>query len=296
MVSRLRRRGSGEVEVSIAVTNPTLLVFLFHCATKGPFYLWAKTVGCAIVDYSYAVPRRPNVLAEWGFKSDQEVKQSEEDIAVSLYFPRSVLPLDVDNIPSEQNACGCIEVKKDASLDLSKTDTTVPIIINFHGGGMILGGALDSAGLGLVQKLAEIMPDKKPFIIASVDYRLAPEHPFPAAPMDALTIVDHFVKTFPSHKIHIMGISAGANVAAVATLEAVRKYPGRISSSEYPSFFLALRYCNGACCAILVHHTLHSPLRRSSFTCRFAMCTHAGPGCQFSQLPPQLNEFPQLSH
>jgi acetyl esterase/lipase len=68
-----------------------------------------------------------------------------------------------------------------------------------------------------------------PLIIVSVEYSLAPEHPFPAAIIDALSAVEFILDGNPSRNIHIGGVSAGGHVALVAGLEAFRKYPGRIS-------------------------------------------------------------------
>jgi acetyl esterase/lipase len=69
----------------------------------------------------------------------------------------------------------------------------------------------------------------KPLISVSVDYSLAPERPFPLGVIDALSVVDFFITSNPSRKIHISGISAGANLALVSGLEAQRKYPGRVT-------------------------------------------------------------------
>jgi acetyl esterase/lipase len=63
----------------------------------------------------------------------------------------------------------------------------------------------------------------------SVEYSLAPEYPFPAAIIDALSVVEFLLDGNPSRKIHIGGVSAGGYLALVAGFEAFRKYPGRIS-------------------------------------------------------------------
>jgi acetyl esterase/lipase len=58
-------------------------------------------------------------------------------------------------------------------------------------------------------------------IVVTVDYRLAPEHPYPAAARDAIMAVD-WVFTKLHHVNHNMvavgGTGAGANLAIVATL------------------------------------------------------------------------------
>ena len=64
---------------------------------------------------------------------------------------------------------------------LRKTDGLAPCLVFFHGGGWVIGD-LDSHDV-VCRKLA----DEGQLIVMSVDYRLAPEHKFPAAVDDAIT-------------------------------------------------------------------------------------------------------------
>lgn len=67
------------------------------------------------------------------------------------------------------------------------------------------------------------------FVLITPDYRLAPENPFPAAIIDALSTLDFVIAHVPNQvPIHIFGVSAGGNLAATLVLEANRKFPGRI--------------------------------------------------------------------
>ena len=88
------------------------------------------------------------------------------------------------------------------------------ILVYFHGGGWVLGG-LDAA-----DSACRVLANHAGIAVLSVDYRLAPEHPFPAAIDDALAAFRHVVadaadlRIDPS-RIAVGGESAGGNIAAV---------------------------------------------------------------------------------
>nr|WP_051548131.1 alpha/beta hydrolase [Sneathiella glossodoripedis] len=101
------------------------------------------------------------------------------------------------------------------------TDTgeKLPVLLGFHGGGFIRGSV--NSHDGLFRRLAKMWN----FAVISVDYRLAPEHKFPAAVDDAysaLRWVQEFgaQKGLDAQKIAIGGDSSGGNLAAVACHDA----------------------------------------------------------------------------
>ena len=92
------------------------------------------------------------------------------------------------------------------------------LIVYFHGGGWVLG------------TLESFTPTCKDLATASslpvllVDYRLAPEHPFPTPFFDALTVVDALLNgeaglDVDPEKLIVAGDSAGGNLAAVVAVE-----------------------------------------------------------------------------
>lgn len=95
----------------------------------------------------------------------------------------------------------------------------LPVLINFHGGGWVLGD-LDSHD-GVCRRLAN---DSGGCVI-SVDYRLAPEHKFPAAVADSAAATRWIIEQadqlgIDPRRVAVGGDSAGGNLAAVMALMA----------------------------------------------------------------------------
>jgi len=102
---------------------------------------------------------------------------------------------------------------------LRKTRGLAPVLVFFHGGGWVIGD-LDSHDV-VCRKLA----DEGQLIVISVDYRLAPEHKFPAAVDDAITatkwIADHASRFgIDASRLMVGGDSAGGNLATVVAIAA----------------------------------------------------------------------------
>lgn len=102
---------------------------------------------------------------------------------------------------------------------------TGPGLVYFHGGGFVIGD-LDSHD-SFLRRLAAASGVR----VLSVDYRLAPEHPFPAAHDDALASLrwafDHAAEIgFDPARIAVGGCSAGGNLSASVALD-LRDDPAR---------------------------------------------------------------------
>lgn len=88
-------------------------------------------------------------------------------------------------------------------------------IIYFHGGGYVVGSPLTHRNL--TAKLASECNAE----VAVVDYRLAPEHPFPAAPHDALAVYKALLTDgTPAERIILAGDSAGAALVLACAIQA----------------------------------------------------------------------------
>lgn len=93
------------------------------------------------------------------------------------------------------------------------------VLIFFHGGGWVTGN-IDS-----YSNVCSHMANKTGYRVISVDYRLAPEHPFPAGLMDCYKVVKEIflnpdILDCTREDIIIIGDSAGANLASALSLMA----------------------------------------------------------------------------
>jgi epsilon-lactone hydrolase len=120
------------------------------------------------------------------------------------------VPADVDVSPGR---LGGIPV---VNIDVDGADPE-QVILYFHGGAYAVGTAASSVGL------ASDLGRSARARLVSVDYRLAPEHPYPAALEDAVAVYRGLLDSGVSPSaIAIAGESAGAGLVA-ATLVAVKR-------------------------------------------------------------------------
>ncbi len=140
-------------------------------------------------------------------------------------------------------AHGAILARVYTPKKLRKTDGLAPCLVFFHGGGWVIGD-LESHDV-VCRKLA----CEGELIVISVDYRLAPEHKFPAAVDDAIAatawIADN-AKTLgiDTARVSVGGDSAGGNLAAVVAI-AARDGKGPAISAQvliYPATDFAMTH------------------------------------------------------
>lgn len=92
-----------------------------------------------------------------------------------------------------------------------------PVLINFHGGGFTIGTSADDA------RWAHTVVHECHAVVISVEYRLAPEHPFPTAVEDGVDAVLWVARHSPelgldADKIALSGFSSGGNMAFTVPL------------------------------------------------------------------------------
>ncbi|MGI6297717.1 MAG: alpha/beta hydrolase [Saccharofermentanales bacterium] len=87
------------------------------------------------------------------------------------------------------------------------------VLIYFHGGGYVTGSLLSA------RVLSTSLAFEMPLRMLSVNYRLAPEHPFPAALLDALAVYDQLLADgWSPANIGFIGDSAGGGLALSAAM------------------------------------------------------------------------------
>ena len=109
-----------------------------------------------------------------------------------------------------------------------RASAPLPAAVYFHGGGWTLFGGLDACDW-LPSRVAALAG----VVVVAVDYRLAPENPYPAAVDDALAAVRwvaaHHDELGTDARLAVFGDSAGGNMSAVVALalrDAARTEPG----------------------------------------------------------------------
>lgn len=97
----------------------------------------------------------------------------------------------------------------------------LPVVVLYHGGGWVQGRPEQD------EWWASNMAVRTPCVVVVPTYRLAPEHPYPAAVFDAVSVLRKVVEIAADlggdpDRVVVAGDSAGGNLAAVVTDHAAR--------------------------------------------------------------------------
>ena len=102
-----------------------------------------------------------------------------------------------------------------------QTATPTALYVDIHGGGFLIGDP------SMSDPLNATIADVANAVVVSIDYRLAPEHPYPAPPDDcetaAVWILENAASEWGVDRFAIGGASAGGNLVAV-TLQRLRDH------------------------------------------------------------------------
>jgi len=158
---------------------------------------WRVLMSIGMLLHKLASPRPPKPTFTRTIKSTVSTKGGEFDIC--FYVPRDY---------NFQRQNGFKKVRHGKGY---------PIVVNFHGGGFTLGTSHDDA------RWIGTVVDECYAVVASVEYRLAPENAFPTAVDDGadavLYVADHAEELgIDKNKIALSGFSSGGNMAFTVPL------------------------------------------------------------------------------
>jgi len=138
-----------------------------------------------------------------------------------LEFERANRALDFKSLPLvsasdfEATFQGCTLAFRDYRFGV--LTSPMPVILFLHGGGWTFGS------ISTHDALCRQLSYHTGFRVLSLDYRLAPEHPFPAALDDATAAYEWLLCQSDTKRIVVAGDSAGGNLALALSLNAQRK-------------------------------------------------------------------------
>ena len=159
---------------------------------------------------------------DYTFKPDSS-SDFELMLPINLFYPISML------VPAER-----VRKVEDVSIPAGERsisarvywpeshasgDTRLPVIVYYHGGGFVTGS------VKYWDALTRALSNATSSVVVSVEYRLAPVHPYPAAVDDAHTAFEWVAANAATleadaQKLFVGGDSAGGNLAAVVALRA----------------------------------------------------------------------------
>lgn len=124
------------------------------------------------------------------------------------------------------------------------------LLVHTHGGAYVLG-----AGVGAALE-AVLVANASQTVVLSIDYRMPPDHPFPAALDDAIAVWQALSRTTPATHLALFGTSAGGGLA-MATVHRLKALgqplpavmfigtPASDITKTGDSYFTNAEVCNG---------------------------------------------------
>lgn len=199
----------------LAIVAAGVFVYLAYLTTQTPYgYLDVRAaLSLNLLEFGvrikpeksmdYRLPLRVNLLYPLSSFLPNEPVSKTKDISVEggegelparVYWPRKTVELEGD----------------------------LPVIVYFHGGGFVVGD------VDIFDDLCRSLANATKAVVVSVEYRLAPMFPYPAAVEDGYAAVkwvaEHATELGANpEKLFIAGDSAGASISSVVAIKAVEQ-------------------------------------------------------------------------
>ena len=145
----------------------------------------------------------PQNAAEW--KAIQNNRDSERGAGIAKFAEESRVKIEEMVIESI--------IARKASPEKIDEDFNKAIFVHLHGGAYTF-----SAGMAGMYE-AILLANYLQIPVISVDYRMPPDHPFPAALADAVLVYEQLLKKYPDHQFYLGGTSAGGGLSMATVLK-----------------------------------------------------------------------------
>lgn len=178
-----------------------------------------KMFSLAFVETAVERARRGPARPSWGFGFEWVVRFLRRDFSDMLDWPYPRVRAELDARRYSDKAVRRVQRTNDSLKGVPAVWFEPPgamergVVLYFHGGSYLYGSTRTHADI--MARLALASGAR----VVGIDYRLAPEHPYPAQLEDALAAFDGLVERgHAPGEIALAGDSAGGNLALVAQL------------------------------------------------------------------------------
>ncbi len=156
-------------------------------------------------------PLNPNLNLTPGSSEEwrELVRKASESDVEKYAALRQRFPVDVEGISLGDIKAHLVTPK------LLPKENSDRILFHLHGGGYVFNGGEAGAGE------AVLMAYHGKYRVISIDYRMAPDHPYPAALEDAVNAYLEIIKKYSPGKVAIFGTSAGGGLSAATVLKLI---------------------------------------------------------------------------
>jgi len=166
-------------------------------------------------DFKDLIPMLPTVADFSTVEKVQEARAARYDMFLKPPPPREDVSIEDRMVPGPE---GAAEVAIRIYRPTLDAGTPLPCVFEIHGGGFMTGS------IEMMDPWCQRVSAKVGAVVVSVEYRLAPEHPFPAALDDALCVYRHLLASgYEARHIALAGDSAGGGLVFSLLLKAAEQ-------------------------------------------------------------------------
>ncbi len=144
-------------------------------------------------------------------KKDPNIVSRKAYHKFTEFFAKIKIPLEVDNFKIERKPGKNINLRRYSGKNTDK------VILYVHGGGWSRGD------LDTHDAICREICHRTEYSVVATDYRLAPEHPYPAGLEDVEKAYEWILNNYNDKKVIFCGDSAGGNLATALTIKRLQE-------------------------------------------------------------------------